>query len=300
MFTVNVAADVYGQKQNIRLEFPACPTMTELITTVEDHMDVKSRATRPIDYPDIPFKVQTIQIYDDVLLRWVDLYSTTQPSFVSGCQVYGFQPETFWTQDAQDRIPPAERTFTWSSNLGSPSRLRAISDYGVTPAASVKIRSVFNTLALGKDYVTYSDLMGAFRRYDLEFSARTVGQLFDNADRNLDGRIVYTEWIDFSMQYPNIVDALYFRSRDLGEGRYVGPTTTELELERIRARESEITRIYEESNWRNERERLQADYEGAKAAAAQARAVGDAAAAEERAAFSKLIYQPTSPRRFVR
>eukprot|EP00659_Diplonema_papillatum_P008051 gene8051-12379_t len=58
--------------------------MTEIINAVESQFDVTSRSTRPAGYPDTPFKVQTFQVYDDILLRWVDLYSSAQ--LTNGCQ----------------------------------------------------------------------------------------------------------------------------------------------------------------------------------------------------------------------
>ena len=66
VYFVSVSADIYGRKHNTRMEFATCPTISELINAAESQYDVTARATRPAGYPDIPFRVQTFQVYDDV------------------------------------------------------------------------------------------------------------------------------------------------------------------------------------------------------------------------------------------
>eukprot|EP01061_Rhynchopus_euleeides_P027321 TRINITY_DN4446_c0_g1_i5.p1 TRINITY_DN4446_c0_g1~~TRINITY_DN4446_c0_g1_i5.p1 ORF type:complete len:221 (+),score=76.69 TRINITY_DN4446_c0_g1_i5:111-773(+) len=176
-FLTTVATDLYGRKQNTKLEFPTCPTMTELINAVESQFDVMSRSQRPAGYPDTPFKVQTFQVYDDILLRWVDLYSSAQ--LTNGCQVFCFQPESIWHSDAQGIIPEAKDNVTWTTPVGSPRRARIATDAGVAPALSEKLRSVFYDMDVGnKGYILYSDLRAAFAKADMEFTYATVGELF--------------------------------------------------------------------------------------------------------------------------
>lgn len=302
VFVVSVASDVYGRKHNIRLEFPQVPTISELINTVESQYDVTARATRPAGYPDLPYRVQTFQVYDDVLLRWVDLYSSAQ--LVSGCQIYAFQPETMWTVDVQGAIPAARDTVTWASSVGSPRRARLASDSGAPPTLSEKLRSVFYDLDVaGKGYVLYNDLRAAFTRYDIEFTYATIGELFNEADRNRDGAITYEEWVRFAVEHPAIVDALFFRSRDLlAERRAVVATTSfseELAAQR-RLRELELERLYREQQYTAERSRAQRDYEEAKREAEVAHQRALAAAERERLALDRLTYTPTSPSRLFR
>lgn len=297
VFFVSAAADVYGRKHNFRLEFPTCPTITELINAVESQFDVTARATRPSGYPDIPFRVQTFQIYDDVLMRWVDLYSSAQ--LTSGCQVYAFQPETVWNVDLQGSIPVARDTITWATSVGSPRRARIAADSGVPPSMSEKLRSVFYDLDSGnKGYILYSDLRAAFLRYDIDFAYATVGELFNEADRNRDGHISYEEWVRFSIDHPSIIDALFFRSRDLAHtsvARALVPTTEELISQR-RLREMELDRLYRESQYSSERSRVQREYDEAKREAELARQRAAAAADRERTALDKLYFTPSSPK----
>jgi hypothetical protein len=296
VFFVNVAADIFGRKQNLRLEFPTCPTITELINSAESQYDVQARASRPAGYPDIPFRIQTFQVYDDVLMRWVDLYSSAQ--LTNGCQVYAFQPETIWNVDLVGTIPVARDTVSWSSYTGSPRRARLASDAGVPPSMSEKLRSVFYDLDSGnKGYILYSDLRSAFIRSDIAFDYATIGELFNRADRNRDGHVSYEEWVRFSIDHPSIIDALFFRSRDLiGTYRAPSPTSEEI-LAARRARELELERLYRESAWQAERSRAQREYEEAKREAELARARAAAAAERERSSLDRLYFAPGSPRR---
>lgn len=294
VFFINVASDVYARKHNVRMEFPTCPTIAELINAVESQLDITARATRPAGYPDVPFRVQTFQVYDDILLRWVDLYSSAQLS--SGCQVYAFQPETVWTVDLQGSIPAPRESVTWASTVGSPRRGRLAADSGVPPTLSEKLRSVFYDLDSGnKGYILYTDLRSAFIRNAIDFSYGTIGELFNEADRNKDGHVSYEEWVRFAIDHPNIVDALFFRARDIVTPSVYVPTTDEL-LSARRRREFELERLYRESAISVERSRAQRDYDDAHHEAELLRAQAAAAAERERLARDKLYFTPSSPR----
>jgi hypothetical protein len=297
MFIVNVAADVFQRKHNLRLEFPVRPTMSELLNTVESQYDVVARSSRPAGYPDVPYKVETFQVYDDAFLRWVDLYSPEQ--LTNGCQIYAFQSETVWTVDVQGTIPPPRDTLTWVTSAGSPRRARLAADAGIPPSMSEKLRSVFDNLDVGrKGYVNYTDIRSAFLRCDMEFTYATVGDLFNRADANHDGHITYDEWVRFAIDFPHIIDALYFRSRDLLPDRpYYHASETEW-ASRRRERALELQRYYDESRWTDERHSLQSEYDVARTEAERAKAAAAAAVARERQAFDKLLYAPSSPRRY--
>lgn len=297
VFFVSCASDIYGRKQNIRLEFAVAPTISELITAAEAQYDITARATRPAGYPDIPFRVQTFQIYDDILMRWVDLYSSAQ--LTSGAQVYAFQPETVWTVDLQGTIPIARDTVSWAAAVGSPRRARVAADAGAPPTLSEKLRSVFYDLDSGsKGYILYSDLRAAFIRTAIDFSYATIGELFNEADRNRDGSISYEEWVRFAINHPSIVDALFFRARDLLLERAPPVPSTEELIAQRRLRELELERLYRDSQIAADRARAQSDYEEAKREAELSRSRAAAAAERERQALDRLYYTPSSPRRF--
>eukprot|EP00760_Papus_ankaliazontas_P033136 PhM_4_TR6195/c0_g1_i2/m.59428 len=295
VFIVNVAADVYGRKENLRFDFATRPTMSELINTTESQYDVTARSNRPTGYPDIPFKVQTFQVYDDVLMRWVDLYHTDQ--LTNGCQTYAFQPDSIWNPDLQGTIPIPKDTVTWASTVGSPRRARLPADYGVAPSSSEKLRAVFAELDIGnKGYVLYSDLRSAFQRNDIEFTYSTIGELFNRADTNHDGSVSYEEWVRFAIDNPNLIDALFFRSRDSSSTRrYYVSLTDELIAQR-RARELELDRMYREAEYARERARSERELEEARRELEVAKVKADLAAQREREARDRMYYTPVSPR----
>merc|ERR1719377_506381 len=98
VFCLDVGTDLFGLKQNTKLEFAGRPQLSELIIAAEAHFDKEARLRRPAGVPDYAFKVQSCQVYDDVLLRWVDLYSATQ--LTHNAQVWLFQPESVYNSEA--------------------------------------------------------------------------------------------------------------------------------------------------------------------------------------------------------
>eukprot|EP01059_Diplonema_ambulator_P031344 TRINITY_DN5717_c0_g1_i1.p1 TRINITY_DN5717_c0_g1~~TRINITY_DN5717_c0_g1_i1.p1 ORF type:complete len:328 (+),score=67.07 TRINITY_DN5717_c0_g1_i1:77-985(+) len=301
MFFVSCATDLYGRKQNIKLEFPTCPTMTELINAVESQYDVMARSSRPAGYPDTPFKVQTFQVYDDILLRWVDLYSSAQ--LTNGCQVFCFQPESIWHSDSQGIIPEAVDSVTWTTPVGSPRRARVATDAGVAPALSEKLRSVFYDIDFGnKGYILYSDLRTAFAKADMDFTYATVGELFTVADQNRSGHITYDEWVRFSIQYPNVIDALFFRARDMGQQQaYPAPNAASAHTgheSMQRAREDQLRGYYTQEWGNQQRDQAALDYEQAKREADAARLHKEMAEAKERNAWDRMYYSPASPQQY--
>ena len=295
VFIINTASDLYGRKENLRFDFATRPTMSELINTSESQFDVTARAQRPTGYPDVPFRVQTFQVYDDILMRWVDLYHTDQ--LTNGCQVYAFQPDSIWNPDLQGTIPIPKDTVTWASTVGSPRRARLPQDFGVTPSSSEKLRAVFAELDSGnKGYVLYSDLRSAFLRNDVEFTYNTIGELFNKADTNRDGNISYEEWVRFAIDNPNLVDAIFFRQRDsTSTRRYYTSLTDELVSQR-RAREMELDRMYREAQYARDRAKSERELDEARRELEGAKARADLATQREREARDRLYYTPTSPR----
>eukprot|EP01064_Diplonema_japonicum_P015931 TRINITY_DN23985_c0_g1_i1.p1 TRINITY_DN23985_c0_g1~~TRINITY_DN23985_c0_g1_i1.p1 ORF type:complete len:529 (+),score=182.23 TRINITY_DN23985_c0_g1_i1:52-1638(+) len=214
-FLIDVGSDLFGTKCNVSLEFPARPSVTELTAACESNFDVRARAQRPAGYPDTPFKVETFQLFDETLLRWVDLYNEQQ--LRHGSQLWCFQPESIWHSDAQGVIPSAQRApVTWTTPLGSPRRARIAADAGVPPTLSEKLRSVFFQIdGQNKGYLLYQDLEGTFTRCDMAFTQGTAGDLFTLADQNRSQHITYDEWVNFAVRCPSVVDALFFRMRDM-------------------------------------------------------------------------------------
>eukprot|EP01059_Diplonema_ambulator_P002962 TRINITY_DN125_c0_g1_i1.p1 TRINITY_DN125_c0_g1~~TRINITY_DN125_c0_g1_i1.p1 ORF type:complete len:296 (+),score=96.74 TRINITY_DN125_c0_g1_i1:57-890(+) len=271
-FFLDVGTDLFGVKQNTRLEFASCPNMSELIIAAEAHFDKEQRIRRPAGVPDVAFKIQTMQVYDDVLLRWVDLYSATQ--LRNGGQVWCFQPESINHSEAPGSIPPAK--YSPESWLGSPARARAVTEAGIRdPVMSEKLRSVFyNIDTTHSRAITYDALRDYFLRYDIPYTSAYIGDYYGRT-----GVMTYDDWVGFAARYPSIIDSLYYRPRGSYLDRsYYSTALAEAELAAARAkRESEIRGYY--TTYNAERARLDSEYRARQAAR-------DAA----------LYYRPYSPR----
>ena len=260
-FIIDVGSDLFGTKVNITLSFNHHPSVAEVTAACESNFDTKGRAIRPAGYPDVPFKVETFQLFDDTLLRWVDLYNEQQ--LKTGAQLWCFQPESIWHSDAQGVIPQPEKTsVTWSTPLGSPRRARIAADAGVPPTLSEKLRSVFYQIdGSNKGYLVYADLERAFSICEMSFNNGTAGDLFTLADQNRSQHITYDEWVNFAVKCPGIVDALFFRMRDMGPA---SSPHSPPGMDAQTARQTELRKMYNDSWQTNQRPQQEREFEDAR------------------------------------
>ena len=246
MFTVLACADLQGGKVNVELTFPGVPTVGELSRRVEEVFSGEIRALGG----NTDFTVSRIQVYEDVLLKWVDLISSTQLHEYD--QVYAFQPQTPWHVDTQQDLPPPRpptiagggyvhqqqphsqqqqhqpqgysvpRSQHQSHQQYPPQHQQQLSrgPNGERPniPAQEKASVVFSDLDLQhRGFLEYADFERALHERGLDFSSNTVGELFYKADLNRDGRITPDEWINWAQIYPNTMETLYFKTKDTSE-----------------------------------------------------------------------------------
>ena len=72
---------------------------------------------------------------------------------------------------------------------------------------------------VGRNHLSYSDLKMGFTRCDMLLDAGLGGELFDEADEDADGMLTLHEWTRFAGNNTSLVDALYFRMKDLYSSR---------------------------------------------------------------------------------
>lgn len=208
-FTIEAGTDLYGTKHNIIVSFNQAPTLHDFVQNVQAQFDVKARSCRPAGYPDVPFQVETLQIFGDTG-SWVDLVSDHQLRPQS--QVWVFQPESIWHSDAQGVIPKAEQTVQWAPRGGSPrSQSRAPQDTGCPPTLVEKMTAVFHEIdGQGKAYLLRGDVEQAIARAEIDFDPYRGG-LFNQSQS---GHITWDQWQQFAIKNPTVVDALFFRLKD--------------------------------------------------------------------------------------
>jgi hypothetical protein len=250
MFTVQVAADIFGQKTNFELTFPSRPSLLELTRAAESAFSAEIGIRRADHIPQHSFHVAKFKAYDEDRNKWVDLLSEGQ--LLDFCQLYAFQPENPWHKETQKEIPAAvkpptqpaaRRTASTAAVAGQafqtvtqsiqstsyaavnsggsrPSSQAGTVLGGAVPRVSLnaseeeKLRIVFAEFDMkGNRMIDMEDLKQGFRTLGLEFSTATMNDLFQKGDLNSDGRISFPEFERFAKMYPIMMDCLFYRSK---------------------------------------------------------------------------------------
>lgn len=132
-FILLVAADLYTNKVNLEVTFPAHPSLAELTRVTEATFGIEASVLRPEGRPLQPFKVARFQMYDEKSDRWVELTNAAQ--IVDSAQVYAFQRETAYHTETQKPIPIARRPSTAGTSNTARSPPRSYAD--LAPVQSV-------------------------------------------------------------------------------------------------------------------------------------------------------------------
>ena len=231
---------MFGSKVNLELTFSALPTVGELTRRVEEVFTAEMHAIKPpgASCPAEGIAVHRLQVYDDVVLKWVDLISSTQLHEYD--QVYVFQPQTPWAVDTQQDLPaprpptggaavtsvaPPPHQSLGYGGAAAPSAAHQVGFQTTNPdeeranlPAEQKSRIVFEEMdATRRGFVDHADFERAFRDRGLDFSSNTIGELFYKADLNRDGHITPDEWANFALIYPNTVETMYYKGRNTAQ-----------------------------------------------------------------------------------
>eukprot|EP01062_Namystynia_karyoxenos_P068075 TRINITY_DN62346_c0_g1_i1.p1 TRINITY_DN62346_c0_g1~~TRINITY_DN62346_c0_g1_i1.p1 ORF type:complete len:560 (+),score=191.18 TRINITY_DN62346_c0_g1_i1:77-1756(+) len=234
MFTCRVAADVFGEKLNLELNFPGPPSVPQLTQQVAQAFAAEVELRRPAAAPR-GFDPAAFQVHDERRGQWVDLVDAAQ--LTAGCQLYAFQPPSQWHQEVQAPIPaarppraplpppPAAASVPRGAPPARPSGpapqwpegLSALSAAaggcsGKDATHAEKARDTFAELDANRSSaVERQEWHDALNLLNLPLSVQQSDALFTKADVNGDGRISWAEWQVFSETYPSLLDSLYFR-----------------------------------------------------------------------------------------
>lgn len=244
---MNVAADLWGSKENLQFEFPSHPTLGEFIGRIEPIYDVFAETSRPQEAPRIPFLITSIQLYDAEARRWVDMCSSMQLN--DGVQAFAFQPENAWHTDVQAPIPAPRPTaaLKLQGRLSSPARptslpqppqamrrqqplsprgevnpvLREMVEVSLSQPLSPKpltivekASKVFAVMSAQRGTVMQTDLKAWLICLGLDPSGDWSGSIFDDMRRT---PLTSVEFLDFGVRYPNIIDVLYNRADEINQ-----------------------------------------------------------------------------------
>ena len=115
MHVVFVATDMMGSKLNYELEFPAQPSVGELIRHIEAVFTEENRLRKVVQQ----YKVAKLNVVDDVSEDWVEVLA--QGQLKNYCQVYAFQPHSTQLTESQGHIPAAVRPRHINIQAGAPA-----------------------------------------------------------------------------------------------------------------------------------------------------------------------------------
>ena len=192
MFVLLVASEQYGAKHNIEVGFPAVPSMAELVGHLEATLQIEHRLMRPRGAARHTFQVEYLQIYDEVLQRWVDLLSTTQ--LHDWAQLYVFQHDSPSERDLQAQLPSTRPLRSLPSKNESERMWQLFQDIDVN----------------GNGFIERDELQRIFSVLGLfEFSELQVDDFFVKADSNRDGVLSYAELAKFALTCPHVSEALH-------------------------------------------------------------------------------------------
>jgi len=221
---IQVAAELFEQKQNIEFSFPSRPSYAQLKRVVEHTYQYEADQLRPIEVPLYRFEVSKFKVWDEVKNKWVDL--TTADLLESDCQVYAFQHEGPYYKESTGEIPPARKprkdpypelnsgyaprpaAAAATALTVRPSQPRALRE----PTFDEKVRTVFEELDINnRQVIQDTELFNGFTNLGVDFSRQTIQSLFEKADTNKDLRVSYAEWERFVNKYPIMLECLYHR-----------------------------------------------------------------------------------------
>ena len=111
--------------------------------------------------------------------------------------------------------------------------------FPANPTPETKLRLVFNELDLDQTKkVTLDHFRRVLKALNIAFTAATVEDLFERADKDKAGGINYSEFLNFAQHYPLLIEALYSRSREVFER-----VIREGDVQRQREQQEELHRV---------------------------------------------------------
>eukprot|EP01061_Rhynchopus_euleeides_P023828 TRINITY_DN38621_c0_g1_i1.p1 TRINITY_DN38621_c0_g1~~TRINITY_DN38621_c0_g1_i1.p1 ORF type:complete len:328 (+),score=149.68 TRINITY_DN38621_c0_g1_i1:71-985(+) len=166
--------------------------MSELVGHIESTLRTEQRLMKPVGQKRGVFRLQCLQIYDEVLRRWVDLLSSTQ--LHDWAQLYVFQNDSPSQLDLQAQLPATRPIRSVPNGNEAEALWQLFQDIDVN----------------GNGYIERDELQRVFSVLGMfEFSEPQVDDFFVKADSNRDGVLSYAEFSKFSCSHPHVAEALF-------------------------------------------------------------------------------------------
>ena len=248
MFSILVAADIFGTKLNYEVTFNAPPSVSELRNRIMHVFGQEISVRKPPAVPHAQFVIERLQVFDEKAELWVDLGTASQLTML--CQVYAFQPESTYHKEVQSKLPPATRPPVVTSHVGAtPSQMVSISPvqpsvallHETAPLPSVsaiaaglpqresasthpilslpsivphgdKVKLLFDEIDVRKSGSAYiADFTSFLKTLAIETSGSHC-DFFQKADPS--SLVSFPEFQRFSERYPTLLEAIFSRCRE--------------------------------------------------------------------------------------
>ena len=204
-FRLHICCDVGGEKKNIEVTFDRKP---ETVSKIADEGEIIFRnefALKSLDPRQ--FSVDFMVFYEDATRRWKPLENVNQIQEYS--QLYLFQAGV--AAETVREIPPPT---SQAQAFGASSRV--VHRPGLSSIDVDKVAAVFKELDINNnESVDAGEMTHGFQAAGIDFNEETVLRLFEKCDANGDNQITWEEFQVFAELFPNTVETLYWRLRQI-------------------------------------------------------------------------------------
>ena len=210
MLTLYVAAEIYGDKQNLEVDFPVFPTLEELAKRIDEGFTVQRKMKAEAGSYVEEFKTAKLNIFNHTRGRWAELVSPTQ--LTNNAQIFavgsGNELESYPTSGRMNsRLPRSHGQ--WTS-----SKLPSVPKWTYSTDVQAKARSVFEEFdTTEKGYITFADFSRVFESNEMGLSDAIVYDLYHSADVSNEGRVTWDDFLPFFAKHPNLMESVYYRTR---------------------------------------------------------------------------------------
>lgn len=207
-FHVHMCAEVgsAGIKRNIEVKFERKP---EAVSKIGDEGEIIFRQEVALKGEDPrAFAVDFIVYYDDQSSRWKPLENMEQ--LQEYAQLYLFQANANGNEQIREIPPPSSQATAFATAS------RTVHRPGVSSIDQDKVSAVFKEMDINEsEQIEVSEMIHAFNAAGIDFNEETIVRLFEKSDANGDGRITWDEFCVFAELFPNTVETLYWRLRQV-------------------------------------------------------------------------------------
>jgi len=209
--SISVAAQLHGEKRNLRFRFAAPPALDELIAGINAVFGIESRATRLPTQPHELFRLTVLKVFDQFTSQWNDCLSSSQ--ITHGAQFYALQEST----EGCSVLPAADDALFWLPSPSAPPQV--VVEFGVVPTLSDRAAWTFNALDTARTgYVTQEDLSAAVMRYGIQINAESLFRTMAGGVTMMNQH----QWLGAAMRHKfgsGLVDMLFFRGHDIAAAK---------------------------------------------------------------------------------